>query len=91
MCNIINRRDCLLYPRKEYICTGMGVYNVEDSRWLSRAAARTGELKKKRYKKNIKIAYRGLLLTTIKSIHDRETIRKFRYRGYVWEINGGNK
>ena len=36
--------------------------------FLSGAAARTGEFKKKRYKKNIKIVYREWLLTTIKSI-----------------------
>ena len=38
--------------------------------FLSGAAARTSEFKKKRYKKNIKIAYRGGLLTTIKANHD---------------------
>ena len=50
---------------------------------LSGAAARTGEFKKKIYKKNIKIAYRGGVLTTIKSMHDVKTIRKFRYRVHV--------
>ena len=47
---------------------------------MSGAAARTGEFKKKRCKKNIKIAYRGGLLTTIKSIHGVKTIRKVRCR-----------